>query len=407
MSKFSKNMFLSSIVLCMTMVSLQGMRSQLEEEWHGVDLFETPFHEIAEHVKRMHYLKPYPETVTRINPDEWPNARPGTAEKYNQTLSLKEARVDLDTVTHYTTNFAAQIIEYNKTMRNSDSRLDIIRTIHGGCHVFRVSLLVEFLIKFYQKHWNYFAKTAETYADASLLEEAEELLNSNKKQLLLKIVALFHDAGRLGEGRDWPWWEKAGSELVYRFLKNNGINEEDAQWASSLIPYVRADKRSFAKQILTSGDTIDIIRIRGYNGKKRNIDITTGEETGPEENQYGYFSLNRLAPYQHFINNNMARIQLEKFIRQYRIMLWNQGDIWFPCPIIEFGEVQYFEESNAPEKIFRSEFIASEHYLSELPWYLDRSFNYENKVSLELDDDCYNRLLADFSELLVVKSIYQ
>ena len=70
------------------------------------------------------------------------------------------------------------------------------REFHGIAHASNVAIYISLLITLYSK-----------YSEC-------DLTNEDKK--LLQLAALFHDAGREGDGKDL--WDKDSAELLYHYL---------------------------------------------------------------------------------------------------------------------------------------------------------------------------------------------
>jgi len=320
--------------------------------------------------------------------------------KLTQKLPFSERRgIDLSDIPSKDAPFS-EIAEYVKTKYylapyNSKQQLgdgDIPRAFHGGEHVMRVSLLIKFLMNFYKKH-GYDKQNPE----------AAKWINSEGLIRKLRIVGLLHDAGRMGEGRDI--WEQDSKDACCEFLQNNQrLTEDDAEsLADIVVKPRRREDRTFAQHILATADAIDIIRVRGFNGKKG-------------ERQYGYFNMFRLAPFKHLSENEVAKAELKAFIFRYRQMLKRQGDVWYPCPITpeeesflksklqEYGIPQIEREEYISEKIFFEHVLAGREDVSEKDraklYLMDRCYSVDKKRAYEFSPDCYRKLKADLAEIL-------
>lgn len=158
---------------------------------------------------------------------------------------------------------------YDTRARFPKEKIDepIARVDHGIQHVSRVAMYSVAFANLYRR-----------FGDADALALTDDDLD------LIKIAALFHDAGREGDGEDTIEWEQKGATALYEYLTLKGINKEkakmlaeaivnkdfnghdyyklkeDGTWEKVAAPH-QYQKNIYAK-IIHDADSLDIIRVR-------------------------------------------------------------------------------------------------------------------------------------------------
>ena len=354
--------------LFITLIVLFGQNNVVNARWRDVDLANTSFDRIAEYVKDTHYVKP--------SMDEYK----GAIHKHIEGYYTKHEK------------YEKKIRAYNRRKNKDENVLDILRVAHGGIHAIRTSFLVEYFAAFYEKYG--FRKL------------------SDEEKRMMRYIALFHDAGRKGDGIDKPEWEIDGAKLCEEFLTDNKTDEQIAEKFSSFIPAIDKLERNFYQSLLRTADSFDIIRIRGYNVKEgrkdwfRPFDVYYPQPCQSNRGKLeGYIT--------QFKEQNAAIGELEVFTREYRKMLAHQGDISYASTInrTEKKRLEKLISKYEIPKITWDEYVEQDHYFQN---YMDRvtdpedvaflkevdkSFSFDKKVAYELSDNCYKKMLHDFAQL--------
>jgi hypothetical protein len=179
----------------------------------------------------------------------------------NHKLPSENRALSDDIVAHVKTAYALYASPY---IINGQPKK---RTIHGISHASRVTYYIQVLINLYKR-----------YDDRVHLDHDEVKL--------LQLAALFHDAGRCGEGADL--WELKSSTLFYHYaIKNCGLDKTKAIRFAEVIAnkdfvpgkkyhFIEAyddksvtwntknsnQEKSVLQEILHDADCLDIIRAR-------------------------------------------------------------------------------------------------------------------------------------------------
>ena len=94
----------------------------------------------------------------------------------------------------------------------------ITRVDHGIQHCSRVAMYAVAFANLYRR-----------FGDKEALALTDEDLD------LIKIAALFHDAGREGDGSDNLQWEQQGGTALYEYLILKGVNDKKAKLLAEAV----------------------------------------------------------------------------------------------------------------------------------------------------------------------------
>lgn len=141
---------------------------------------------------------------------------------------------------------------YHSIYKNNNDQRPIQRVNHGGMHASRTALHSEVIV--------------------SLLREAGYLpaLKLTPKDLfLIKIAALFHDAGRAKDSAsDKAEWERAGANMCQEWLEEHGFSKDDIDKAVEAISHKddkKVQKKNTIALILAASDSLDWVRSHSSN----------------------------------------------------------------------------------------------------------------------------------------------
>lgn len=314
--------------------------SQQVEPWTNVDLFETEFSVIAEHIKEAYYLKPYP---------------------------------------------GREILEGK-----------IPRPFHGGAHVIHVALILDYLMDFYKKY-SYdevdpmaaeilnsdnnrrIVKIVGLLHDSGRKRGGKDYWEKKSSDNCLKFL--------INNGIP----EEDATFFSRAIMKKKGELEEDRI------------ERNFVQHLLCTADSMEIMRTTGFNGNRDRegygyfnlhhlIPFTHFAENNDALSEFTKFAIEYRKMlkkqcdlfYPSPLTQN-EQLRLEAIIQKYNIV---------PIPGSD-----YIHNEN-----FFGHVLAGRSNVNEddkKSWEeMDRSFSFAKKIEYELCPDTYQKLERDFRGLL-------
>ncbi|MGD9590913.1 MAG: TIGR02452 family protein [Candidatus Berkiella sp.] len=162
---------------------------------------------------------------------------------------------------------------------------------HGAMHACRTALNIALFAKLYQK-WG----------------DQEALKLSSQDMLMLQIVALFHDAGRIVHandlGRDTPLCEATGAQYCYEYLKKYFPLVPDSKLKLLADTIKNKDKnQNIYCKLLQNADCLEVLRADDWA-----------------------FDAKYLKFYQDYHTNNAAMDDLHQLVHEMKLFLVSLGD---------------------------------------------------------------------------------
>ena len=147
------------------------------------------------------------------------------------------------------------------------------RESHGAQHVSRVGALALMFLNMYIAYGD-LATRHELQAIINTIPGIDNAQKSERFVKFITIAALFHDAGRYGDGEDTKEWEKAGGLECREFLKKLGCPDELAKRfgkAAAKKDSAFSGQKDILRSLVQCADCLDIQRVESFKDFGRNL----------------------------------------------------------------------------------------------------------------------------------------
>lgn len=178
----------------------------------------------------------------------------------------------------------SKLLQRNKRQFNQKAKTpddSVARKSHGSQHVSRVGIdaiiyfnvLVKYATPEYKEKINAYIQS---------LPEIEGMTKEELFAKCLQVAAVYHDAGRHGDGPDQPTWEDEGAgdcfKMITKLLMNSGIESEEAEKIALRFSLAAAQK--------DAPITLEVLKKKLERKLKCSGDDNIVEALNREENMY-------------------------------------------------------------------------------------------------------------------------